>query len=304
VQDALEAQADDPALLFGIGDVPAPHHSRFAPDDRTRLDTRIEAVFGKDERPVDAGRVAVATQTVEQSLDIDADLLLTDLCPMDVLLQRIGRLHRHTRKQRPDGYAAARCVVLTPAERDLTPFITTDGKARSGPHGLGTVYRDLRMIEAAWRVLKAASVVNIPEDNRRLVERATHPDVLRGIVDSGGDAWTAHAKHILGQQYADRMMSGLAALDRSEPFGEEEFGDALDQIKTRLGQNDHRVLLPEPLPGPFGGTIRELRVSEWQLDGPPDTEDASRATPFDGGFRFDFAGRSFRYDRRGLVQRE
>ena len=304
VQDALEAQASDPALLFGIDDVPAPHHSRFAPDDRTRLDDRIEAVFGKDERPVDAGRVAVATQTVEQSLDIDADLLLTDLCPMDVLLQRIGRLHRHTRKQRPEGYDTARCVVLTPAERDLTPFITNDGKAWKGPHGLGTVYRDLRMIEAAWRVLDDASVVNIPDDNRHLVERATHPDVLRGIVDDGDDRWQAHAKHILGEAYADRMMSGLAALDRSEPFGEEEFGDALDQIKTRLGQNDHRVLLPEPLPGPFGGTIRELSVSEWQLDGPPDTEDASNAMPFDGGFQFDVAGRSFRYDRRGLVQRE
>ena len=304
VQDALEAQADDPALLFGLNGTPAPHHSRFAPDDRKRLDERIEKVFGTDERPVDAGRVAVATQTVEQSLDIDADLLLTDLCPMDVLLQRIGRLHRHTREQRPNGCETARCVVLTPAERDLTPFITGDGTAWKGRHGLGTVYRDLRMIEAAWRVLENASTVHIPRDNRRLVEDATHPDVLRAIVADGDDRWGAHAKHILGQRYADRMMGSLSIVDRSEPFGETAFGDALDQIKTRLGQSDHRVLLPEPLPGPFSGTIDELSVSEWQLSGPPDTEDATRATAFDGGFQFDFAGRSFRYDRRGLVQRE
>ena len=54
----------------------------------------MEALLGKDNRP-SGGCVAVGTQTLEQSLDIDADLLITDLCPADVLLQRIGRLHRH-----------------------------------------------------------------------------------------------------------------------------------------------------------------------------------------------------------------
>ena len=54
----------------------------------------------------------VGTQTLEQSLDIDADLLVTDLAPVDVLLQRIGRLHRHDRK-RPPGFEAAQAIVLT-----------------------------------------------------------------------------------------------------------------------------------------------------------------------------------------------
>ena len=98
-------------MLFRLIGTPAPHHSRFAPDDRRALDRRIETLFGTGARALDHGVVVVATQTVEQSLDIDADLLLTDLCPMNVLLQRIGRLHRHTRMH-PEGYDTAPCVVL------------------------------------------------------------------------------------------------------------------------------------------------------------------------------------------------
>ncbi|WP_022835516.1 CRISPR-associated helicase/endonuclease Cas3 [Salisaeta longa] len=302
VQRALEAEADDAGLLFGINGTPAPHHSRFAPDDRRLLDRRIEAVYGKDARSTADGRVVVATQTVEQSLDIDADLLLTDLCPMDVLLQRIGRLHRHTRP-RPDGYATARCLVLTPAGRDLTAALTPEGKALKGPHGLGTVYQDLRMVEAAWQVLEAGGAWDIPHDNRRLVEHATHPEVLRAIVTAGDERWAAHQKHIMGKASADRMLHDLATYDRSQPFGEELFGDALDQIKTRLGQNTHRIVLPDAMMGPLGKTpLTELSVSEWQLGGPPDTEDATDVQAFDGGFRFQFAGHAFRYDRFGLTR--
>ncbi|MEZ4437042.1 MAG: CRISPR-associated helicase Cas3' [bacterium] len=107
VQRAIEAAAGlDAEVLFRCEGVPAPHHSRFAEPDRRRLDAAIERDFGK--RLAVSGVVVVATQTVEQSLDLDADLMLTDLCPMDVLLQRVGRLHRHHRPNRPAGFERAR----------------------------------------------------------------------------------------------------------------------------------------------------------------------------------------------------
>jgi CRISPR-associated endonuclease/helicase Cas3 len=297
-QEELESLAEDETLLFGVGDTPAPHHSRFAPDDRQRLDDAVENTFGPD--TPNRGVVAVATQTVEQSLDLDADLMITDLCPMDVLLQRIGRLHRHSRT-RPDGYETARCVVLTPEERDLAPHISDDGQA-FGPHGLGTVYGDLRVLDATWTVLgnDALAPWRIPDDNRTLVERATHPEALRAVVDDGDDAWHRHEQWVLGARQADRQATGHVTIDRTEPFGAEPFPDDLGPAKTRLGQEDYRVELPNPAPGPFGTPIKELSVSAWQLDDPPETEEASDVSREDGGFSFRFSGHSFQYDRLGL----
>jgi len=89
-QLALEQFAGtNSTVLFSASGVVAPHHSRFAGSDRKSLDLAIEEQFGKGSQR--NGVVAVATQTVQQSLDLDADLLLSDLCPVDVLLQRIGR---------------------------------------------------------------------------------------------------------------------------------------------------------------------------------------------------------------------
>jgi CRISPR-associated endonuclease/helicase Cas3 len=98
--------------LFRAGGVVAPHHGRFAREDRRLLDTAVEASFGKD-APRERRVVLVGTQTLEQSLDIDADLMLTDLAPIDVLLQRVGRLHRH-RRERPFRFEKCQLLVMTP----------------------------------------------------------------------------------------------------------------------------------------------------------------------------------------------
>jgi CRISPR-associated endonuclease/helicase Cas3 len=97
--EALEAAAG-PAhpVLFRVEGVATLHHGRFAPSDRQLLDAAVEAALGKASPAMP--RVVIGTQTLEQSLDLDADFLITDLCPVDVLLQRIGRLHRHGTRRR------------------------------------------------------------------------------------------------------------------------------------------------------------------------------------------------------------
>ena len=76
------------------------HHSRFLANERAVKEDRLRAELGPDAHR-GAGRpyrkVVVATQVAEQSLDIDVDLLISDVAPMDLLIQRAGRMHRHNR---------------------------------------------------------------------------------------------------------------------------------------------------------------------------------------------------------------
>ena len=87
-------------------------HSRFLAAERAVRDRRMLELFGKGATHRPQRHVVVATQVIEQSLDVDFDLMLTDPAPMDLILQRIGRLHRHERADRPVGLREARCLVL------------------------------------------------------------------------------------------------------------------------------------------------------------------------------------------------
>lgn len=73
-------------------------HSRFAMVDRLRIEGEVLEFFGRSSTGNHrAGQVLIATQVVEQSLDLDFDVLISDLAPIDLLIQRAGRLHRHRR---------------------------------------------------------------------------------------------------------------------------------------------------------------------------------------------------------------
>ena len=89
-------------------------HARFTVADRQCAEQLLLSRLGKNSTPSQRNRlVVVGTQILEQSLDIDFDLLITQLAPMDLLLQRMGRLHRHTtRKERPQKLQSPCCVVL------------------------------------------------------------------------------------------------------------------------------------------------------------------------------------------------
>ncbi len=88
-------------------------HSRFTIADRQAKENSLREEFGRPklgrQRPY--RKVLVATQVVEQSLDVDFDVMVTDLAPIDLLIQRMGRVHRHERKERPEAVSEPACYI-------------------------------------------------------------------------------------------------------------------------------------------------------------------------------------------------
>ena len=304
-----EAVADatsqgDADLLFSVNGIPTLHHGRFAAVDRELLDAEVEPNLGQGRPP--SGLVVVGTQTLEQSLDIDADLLITDLCPADVLLQRIGRLHRHRQNDvtRPEGYGAARCVVLVPGD-DLSPLLSAGQNANGlGPHG--GVYRNLHVLEATRRLVDEHPQWRIPEMNRELVELATHPEALNAITAELGDAWKDHAISTEGGHIADVQTARNHIIRRDKSFFTDNrevcFPSDDQRIRTRLGDDRLEITFDPPQVSPFDPSRRidRLAMSARWLPG-VEPSDAVEPTLSDGGgFEFGIGERRFRYDRLGL----
>jgi CRISPR-associated endonuclease/helicase Cas3 len=299
------------ALLLRVGSnqVSTLHHSRYSKQDRPLLDRAVEAQIGK-QRSTPGGRIVVGTQTLEQSLDLDADLLITDLCPMDVLLQRVGRLHRHQRPsaERPPGFEQATAWVLVSAAGDLSPLL------QRSRHGLGPmringavegIYPDLRILEATRRLVAAAPSRHIPADNRFLVESATHAEALTALCDELGEAWVALGQELDGSQAAKATVARVQAIDFAKQFGEEMFPDADEKIATRLGTADRLVLLAGCPMGPFGQAVEALTLRHHQL--PRRLAPDAQATyieplPDAAGFDFELGDSCYRYDRFGLAK--
>lgn len=88
-------------------------HSRFIATDRARIEKNLLQRLGKQSTMKDRRKlIVVGTQVLEQSLDLDFDVMVTELCPMDLLLQRIGRLQRHQRTDRPDKCKEAEVAIM------------------------------------------------------------------------------------------------------------------------------------------------------------------------------------------------
>jgi CRISPR-associated endonuclease/helicase Cas3 len=181
-------------------------HARFLAVDRAANDRALLRKFGPpgDEVARPPWHVVVGSQVVEQSLDMDFDLLVTDLAPVDLVLQRMGRLHRHARgngqDRRPPRLRRARCLLTGLAFADGGPVLDRGSAAVYEPYAL------MRSAAVLLPHLRDRLPVALPGDIAPLVQLAygdddVCPEAWRPAV---AKAWHAAAERAERRRQAAR----------------------------------------------------------------------------------------------------
>ncbi len=180
-QDLLEAGIDSNRLsLF---------HSRFAMIDRQTIENRTLEYFGDGSTPEHRkGQVLIATQVVEQSLDLDFDVMITDLAPIDLIIQRAGRLMRHIRdtqgnRIREEGAKDLRGIpvlyLFSP-----NPIEDIDINWLKPDHtGTQAVYQHIGQLWLTAKLLVASGQFTMPDDARTLIEGVYSEDAQEEIPE-------------------------------------------------------------------------------------------------------------------------
>lgn len=290
-------------LLLQVSGRPALHHSRFAAEDRNLLDRAVESLLAPEKDRRQKGAIVIGSQTLEQSLDLCADYLITDLCPVDVLLQRIGRLHRHD-LPRPAGFQHPACLVLCP-EAGLDPltkpaFVNGLGAWMPKDGSIQGIYMDLACLSLTEGLIAAHPVWRIPEMNRELVERATHPAARTEEIARRGQAWTDYDARHIGREASHRGQARNWLLQRNKPFPD-RFPDKDEIVQTRLGAAGPLIRFAPGTIGPFGAEITQMAIpAHWRGIVAPDT--AIEPEHAEDGLRFDLGKERLFYGRSGLAQ--
>jgi len=194
-------------------------HARYRFIDRQVKERSAIDNYGRDAARKD-GRILVATQVVEQSLDLDFDYMVTQICPVDLLFQRLGRLQRHDRV-RPRGYEVPRCTVLTVENDDY------------GLHKL--IYGDTRLLWRTSRLLLNADRIVFPQAYRQWIE-SVYQDAE---WEDEPVAMTNDHLSFTGKQIALSCEAQQLITTPRKPFGDD---DMTITVKTRDGEMSLTVL--------------------------------------------------------------
>lgn len=137
-------------------------HSRFRFTDRLEKEKGVIKNYGEGSKSM--GRILVGTQVIEQSLDIDFDWIITFLCPIDLLFQRIGRLFRHEKEARPIEEAV--CTIVVPDSIDLGSLKTATNSF--GKHQF--IYKSIRTLYRTLQWLEREKSISFPSAYREWIE--------------------------------------------------------------------------------------------------------------------------------------
>jgi CRISPR-associated endonuclease/helicase Cas3 len=161
---AAQLVPDEDLILF---------HARFPFSSRKVIEENVLARFDKAGASRPERAVVVATQVIEQSLDLDFDAMISDLAPVDLLLQRAGRLHRHHRPARPEHLARPTLTLTRPATQDGAPQWHNDGY----------VYEPYVLLRSLL-TLRGRDAISVPGDVPCLIAEVYDSQGVPADVDS------------------------------------------------------------------------------------------------------------------------
>jgi CRISPR-associated endonuclease/helicase Cas3 len=207
-------------------------HSRFNGHDRSMWERSLLRMFGKNKDNRPHRFIVVGTQVLEQSLDIDFDVMITDIAPMDLLLQRSGRLHRHrgTDAIRPRRLSIPQLFITGYAENH--DGITFDNGSLY-VYGFGQHKNTSKLLRTV-ALLKDRATVSIPDSIHPLVESAYDTDIIPPC-DFADDIRTAdeELKSIVAKKEQDASHGVLI-----RPFGYDYHNVKRKRADILWGSND------------------------------------------------------------------
>ena len=197
-------------------------HSRFTLEDRTRIEDCWVNTFGKAGwgQRLHQGRILIGTQVLEQSLDIDADFLVTRFAPTDMLLQRMGRLWRHDGTPRPN---TANCEAWILAPK-LDEAIEKPSEAFGESVYVYSPYVLCRSLEV-WNDM---NTVSLPGDIRAMIEKTYHDRDEQGYMAK----WLFELDHGTPRRLGRNAMRQLARVALAES------GNTLPEAKAQTRYSD------------------------------------------------------------------
>ncbi|MCF1502148.1 CRISPR-associated helicase Cas3' [Afifella sp. H1R] len=246
--------AVDEAITFYealVSEMPEPEkvhlfHARFAQTDRQAIEAEVLARFGAD--GPDEGRrghILVATQVVEQSLDVDFDVLVSDLAPIDLIIQRAGRIWRHLDRRPAAGrpIAAPRIQVISP-DPDA---VTAADWLRPALGGAAFVYQHAGIMWRSAKLLFDEGRIVAPDRLRHLIEAVYASDRVPECLEAAqreGEG-IARADDAMGRWNVVDLAKGYGGLP-SDLRNDEEIGTRLGEatVTLRLARRKGAEVVP------------------------------------------------------------
>jgi len=232
VRNAVDDAIDAVGILRNAGVDAQLFHARFLLGDRKQIEDDVLATFGKggSER-LDRnghGKVLVATQVVESSLDLDFDVMVSDLAPVSCLVQRAGRLWRHM-DVRPRARRPVDCPVLNVLAPPVNDDATEDWLKQCMPSG-----RFVYALSDQWRtarILDEVGKISAPGGIRKLIESAFGSSCVPIPKGLDGSETVAESKRLVA-----RAKAGQRIMDLSRGYRDQGNGRDEEAYPTRLGK--------------------------------------------------------------------